>query len=148
MEERFWGKVEKRGKNDCWLWTGSAHLKTGYGQFATTASKNRGAHRVAWELTYGCQLTPDEFVCHRCDTPLCCNPSHLFVGSHADNMRDMREKGRGPGRDKTHCKRGHAFDERNTHWYKNHRFCRKCAVLHVRNYLARKAAANSNGAQK
>lgn len=84
----------------CWLWTGAMH-SNGYG-LMSTGSRNSlvRAHRLALELA-GVAVPAGMDVCHRCDTPPCVNPSHLFVGSRLDNMRDAKRKGRtcsGPAR--------------------------------------------------
>ncbi len=91
LNERFWAKVDRAG--DCWNWTASQD-RDGYGHVSVNGTL-RSAHRVAWELTYG--PIPDGMaVCHRCDCTSCVRPEHLFLGTHADNMRDMQRKGRHP----------------------------------------------------
>lgn len=89
LESRFDGLTNKDGA--CWLWLGSRFMD-GYGRI-TIAGKGRRAHRAAWEIWRG-KITDGLFVCHRCDTKLCVNPSHLFLGTHADNMSDCKSKGR------------------------------------------------------
>lgn len=96
-ETRFWAKVDKTGGVDaCWLWTASLDTY-GYGQFRAGV-KMLKAPRIAWTLANG-QIPHDgshhgTCVCHRCDNPACCKPSHLFLGTMGDNMRDKTTKGR------------------------------------------------------
>jgi hypothetical protein len=90
---KFWGMVKIGGKDDCWVWTG-CKLPTGYGHYRKTKSCQLYAHRTAFELTNG--PIPDGLeVCHTCDNPPCCNPNHLWIGTHLDNVHDRDMKGRG-----------------------------------------------------
>lgn len=86
---RFWAKVKLT--SSCWQWNG-ARFKHGYGQ-VRIGKKLILAHRIAWTLTH--RNGPGNLdVLHRCDNILCVRPDHLFLGTHADNMRDMAIKGR------------------------------------------------------
>lgn len=96
MSVGFWDRVSKNGPlmpgmlTRCWVWTG-ARNKANYGQFKFVG-RQVGAHRLSWFISYGRWPTP--CCLHRCDNPACVRPTHLFEGTHQDNMDDKVAKGR------------------------------------------------------
>lgn len=89
--KRFKSKMFFYKTNDCITWKGSIR-KSGYGAF-NYFGKTIGAHRAAYLLFVG-EIGNGLMVCHRCDNRSCVNINHLFLGSHQDNMNDMKEKKR------------------------------------------------------
>lgn len=77
----------------CWLWVGGVN-SDGYGTW--TAHGETKAHRASWVLHNGA-IPAGKHVLHKCDQPNCVNPDHLFLGTHQDNMADLRAKGRAYG---------------------------------------------------
>lgn len=142
---RLWEKVDMSGA--CWMWTGT-RTRGGYGHIRD-GRKLRQVHRVVYELA--CGPIPDGLdIAHRCDNPACVRPEHLFPATHAENMSDMKAKGRGNSgyRGVTHCKHGHAFTPENT--YRKHRpdggvgrECRRCRNAQVSAHHQRRLAART-----
>jgi len=86
------GKVEKK---DAWLWTASRD-PDGYGHFSRFGRRepNEKAHKVAYIINSGEEIPNGLHVLHKCDNPPCVRPSHLWLGTHMENMQDMIKKGR------------------------------------------------------
>ena len=89
--DRFWSRIKIGKPDECWEWK-LGKDKDGYGRFSY-ASKNILAHRFAWILTNG-PIPGILCVLHKCDNPSCCNPNHLFLGTHKDNVEDAQRKRR------------------------------------------------------
>lgn len=98
IADRFWPKVDKRGPDECWPWMGS-RKPMGYGHMIYL-KRDYNAHRVSYELANG-PIPEGMHVLHKCDNQPCVNPSHLFLGTHTDNMHDMDAKGRKPRGERT-----------------------------------------------
>jgi hypothetical protein len=96
--ERYERFIIPEPNSGCWLWTGTCtpgrkSAGVGYGWFRRS-KKMIYAHRASYECTHGDGSAAGLMVRHSCDLPLCVNPDHLLLGTNADNMQDMRERGR------------------------------------------------------
>lgn len=91
QQDFFWSKVKRGSASECWNWQGAKKPK-GYGNVRING-KYLLAHRVSWELV-NFPIPEGFFVCHACDNPSCCNPSHLLLGNARANFTDMVCKGR------------------------------------------------------
>lgn len=98
LEDRYWSYVDRRGPDECWPWVGASGNNSGHGKiYAGKDDHGREvrehAHRLAWRFANGAPAGNLK-VRHRCDNPPCQNPRHLQLGTQADNVRDMHERGR------------------------------------------------------
>ena len=100
LAERFWSKVDRRGRGECWPWKGGRDRQN-YGKFwvaGAPGEPGRTVHasQMALELSLGRPLKAGMGACHHCDNPPCCNPADLYEGSPQENTADRHERGRDP----------------------------------------------------
>jgi len=94
LEERFWWKVRKQSENKCWNWSGAISC-SGYGVLQR-GHRGQGlvrAHRLSYEIHKG-EIPKGKLILHSCDNKLCCNPSHLSIGDHSQNIKEAWARGR------------------------------------------------------
>jgi hypothetical protein len=146
---RFWAKVDKHGPvpaarpdlGACWLWTASQN-GLGYGQFRETDRMVR-PHRWVYAATFG-PIPAGLDIDHLCRVRHCVNPAHLEAVTERENVLRGGMPNAGLSK-RTHCGRGHAFDEANTYYRPDGgRRCRKCLAIQVRR-SARRYRAEQTG---
>jgi hypothetical protein len=146
----WWKKVDVRGPDECWPWKRSC-TPNGYGKHQVGLGgheqRHVSAHRFGYEVLVG-PIPEGMYVCHRCDNPPCCNPSHWFLGTPKDNNDDKVAKGRHArvwGRPlnrsrQTHCHCGHELsgDNLKLNPKTGHRSCRTCERANQKRYYEKK----------
>lgn len=90
-QKRFWQRVDRRSSDECWEWN-RGRTKAGYGTLDIMYKKIY-SHRLSWMIHFG-EIPEHLEVCHKCDNPPCCNPNHLFLGTHKENLQDAVKKNR------------------------------------------------------
>ena len=89
---RFWSKVDVTSQiKQCWEWRGATRGKAGDGSYGRmkVGGASLTASRIAWEIYHGEDLG-EYSALHRCDNPACCNPLHIYAGSHEENRKDLQ----------------------------------------------------------
>lgn len=135
---RFMAKVSVNDETGCWEWT--AATTDGYSTFYFLGA-TRAGHRVSYELFVG-EIPEGMQIDHLCNVRRCVNPEHLAIVTGRENL-NRRVLPRGAetfhGR-KTHCPKGHPYDEANTIHGQGSRTCRTCRRAYQRVYRARRRA--------
>lgn len=99
LRDRVWRRIDKSTPDECWPWTGGVSLtkksKEVYGKMTVRVGPRRKGKSVslkAHQLVYILETGPipeGKMICHTCNNPICCNPHHLYAGTHQQNMNDM-----------------------------------------------------------
>ena len=124
IRERLLERKVINESTGCWEWTGYIN-PAGYG-YMSVGGRARLVHRIAFE-EFVRPIPEGLFCCHTCDRPICFNPSHIFLGTHTDNMKDKVAKGRHHNQQVTQCRAGHDYDAANVYVKTDgSRGCRTC----------------------
>lgn len=132
---------------DCWTIPGGKANPEGY-RYVIWNGRTTMGHRLLHELFNG-PIPDGDVVMHSCDSPPCCNPTHLRAGTAKENTAEMFKRGRARSGQsaKTHCPQGHEYNEENTYLYRGHRYCRACHKAYSRDSQRKKRTLGSGAAQ-
>jgi len=142
--ENIWKYIKfPSDPKDCWIWIGGMMGKR-YGTFCFMLKQHQ-AHRFVYELLVG-KVPKGKELDHLCREKKCVNPDHLEPVRHKINCSRGKVN---QNKNKTHCKNGHEFTEKNTYHFRNFRQCRKCeikrkAILYLKNKLKIKKKYQEN----
>jgi hypothetical protein len=132
--DRLIDKIVRLPFSGCWIWMGTT--AKGYGLIGNGYTPNGNSkmvytHRVSFQHFVG-EIPPGKEICHTCDVPSCCNPAHLFAGTHKENIADMMSKQRGDAHRRgtsTQCQRGHELTGDNLRVRPDgRRYCHQCKM--------------------
>lgn len=137
--ERILQRTDRSG--ECWLWTGQLD-QAGYAKVKIDGRMQKG-HRVAYQAWVG-PIPEGLQLDHLCRVRRCVNPAHLEPVTNRENTL-RGENIVGINAAKTHCKRGHPFDEANTRVWRNSRICKQCRRNYDREFKQRKRDAALKG---
>jgi|GEM_PF-3165139 len=151
VSEFFWSKVDKTpglGKwGDCWFWTGGISKQTGYGNCTKIIGKKTTPHRIAYVLVKG-PIADGLELNHECEVKRCVNPDHLEPMTHEHNML-FSDTLPGLNAKKTHCPKGHPYNQSNTYRQKNGgRVCKRCRYEKIKAWTANKLANDPDYKEK
>jgi hypothetical protein len=128
--EKILTKIEI-SDNGCWVWKGWVNPQWGYG-FMSYRNKSWRLHCLMWTLTRG-PIPKGMVIRHTCDNPPCCNPLHLEIGTHRDNVHDRMKRGRDHKSNVTHCPMGHEYAGEHLQLDKSgYRHCKTCSRIKQR----------------
>lgn len=144
-DKRWIERIKSRcvsNEKGCWIWPIKFARGKKYGtKWAYGQTNYRGGstiiHRMMFKIVHDVELSRFQFVCHRCDETMCCNPDHLWLGSPRQNSLDASSKGRSRNQQVTHCVHGHEFTPENTYMARRNeisssRACRTCQRIRQR----------------
>lgn len=136
---RFWDKVDTESDAPCHRWIGKIS-PYGYGR-VSIHGKEYQAHRLSYWIAHD-ELPEGLDIHHTCNNRWCVNSEHLQAVTRSENLRARPQAVKNP---KTHCKRGHPFDEVNTRYFvrgdRTYRQCRECANMHGKKFGDKKRRA-------
>lgn len=139
--DRFWAKVEKRGDDQCWPWTGSKNER-GYGSMGHCGRLRKATH-ISYEIANRSPFPAGMVARHTCDNPSCVNPAHIIPGTLRENAMDMVDRRRHHANRRTECIRGHPLSGDNLIARDGgQRGCRTCQRIRVQRYKLKRKALN------